>query len=89
MTTEDLLLSLLASLLWQQDTVDVGKHTTSSNSDTSEQLAQLFVIANCQLNVTGHNTSFLVVTGSIACQLEDLSGKVLQHCCLQQVGKTV
>ncbi len=68
--------------------MDVGKHTTSSNSDTSQQLAQLFVIANCQLDVTGHNTSLLVVTGSVACQLKDLSSKVLQHCCLQQVGNT-
>ena len=33
--TENLLVSLLASLLWQKDTVDVWKHTTSSNGDTS------------------------------------------------------
>ena len=78
----DLLFSLLASLLWQEDTVDVGKNTTSSNGDTSQQLAQLLIIAYCQLNVARHNSSLLVVTSSVACQLKDLSCKVLQDRCL-------
>ena len=43
----DLLFGLLASLFWQEDTVDVGKNTTSSNGDSSQQLAQLLVIAYC------------------------------------------
>ena len=30
-----LLVSLLASLLWQKDTVNVGEHTTSSNGYTA------------------------------------------------------
>ena len=33
--TDDLLVSLLASLLWQKDTVNVWKHTTSSDGDTA------------------------------------------------------
>ena len=78
----DLLFGLLASLFWQEDTVDVGKHTTSSNGDSSQQLAQLLVIAYCQLNVARDNPSLLVVTSSIACQLKDLSREVLQDCCL-------
>ena len=78
----DLLFSLLASLLWQEDTVDVWKNTTSSNSDTSQQLAQLLIIAYCQLNVARDNSSLFVITSSIACQLKDLSCKVLQDCCL-------
>ena len=82
-----LLLSLLASLLWQQDAVDVGQNTTSSNGHTAEQLAQLLIVAHCQLDVAGHNAGLLVVTGSVACQLKHLSCKVLQNCCLQQKHK--
>ncbi len=78
----DLLFGLLASLFWQEDTVDVGKNTTSSNGDSSQQLAQLLIIAYCQLNVARYNSSLFVVTSSIACQLKDLSRKVLQDCCL-------
>ena len=78
-----LLLSLLASFLWQKHTVYVGQNTTSSNGDTAKQLAQLLIIAHCQLDVAGHNTSLLVVTSGIACQLKHLSRKVLQYCCLQ------
>ena len=79
-----LLFSLFASLLGQQDTVNVGKHTTSSNGDTTKQLAQLLIVAHCQLNVTGHNTSLLIVTSCVACQLKDLSCKILQDCSLQK-----
>ena len=84
-----LLISLFASLLGQQDTVNVGKHTTSSNGDTTKQLAQLLVVAHGQLNVTGHNASLLVVASCIACQLKDLSCKVLQDCGLQQSDQRI
>jgi len=67
---------------WQEDTVNVGKHTTTSNGDTSQQFAQLLIIAHCQLNVARDNTSLLVVTSGIACQLNNLGRKVLQDCCL-------
>ena len=77
--TRDLLLSLLASLLWQEYTVNVGQHTTSSYGHTTKQLAQLLVIAHSQLNVARHNTCLLVVTSCVACQLEDLSCQVLQY----------
>ena len=79
-----LLLSLLASLLWQKNAVDVGQNTTSSNGHTAKQLAELLIVAHCQLNVAWHNASLLVVTGCVACQLQHLSCKVLQHGCLQQ-----
>ena len=64
--------------------MNVGKNTTSSNGDTSQQLAQLLIIAYSQLNVARDNPSLLVVTSSIACQLKDLSRKVLQDCCLHR-----
>ena len=84
-----LLLSLLASLFWQEQTVNVGQNTTSSDGDTAEQLAQLLIIAHCQLDVAGHNTSLLVVTSGVACQLKHLSRKVLQYCCLQSTSPDI
>ena len=77
------LISLLASLLGQKDAVNVRKNTASSNGHTAQQLAQLFIIAHSQLNVAGHNTGLLIVTCGIASQLQHLSRKVLQYCCLQ------
>ncbi len=62
-----LLLSLLACLLGQKHTVDVRQHTTSCDGHASQQLAQLLIVANCQLDVAGHNASLLVVTSSVAC----------------------
>ena len=59
----------------------VGEHTTRGDCDLAQQLAQLLVIANSQLNVTGHNPGLLVVPGCIASQLQDLSREVLQDCC--------
>ena len=78
-----LLVSLLASLLWQKYTVDVGKHTTSSNGDTSKKLAQLLIVAHSQLDMARHNTCLLVVTSCVASKLQDLSRKVLQYGSLQ------
>ena len=59
----------LSSLLWQKNTVDVWQDTTSSDGDTAQQFAQFLVVADCQLDVAGHDTSLLVVTSGITCQL--------------------
>ena len=66
------------SLLGQQQAVDVGEHTTLGDCDASQQLVQLLVIAHSELDVAGVDTVLLVVTGSIASQLKDLSGKILE-----------
>ena len=79
-----LLVSLLASLLGQKHTVDVGQNTTGSNGHTAKQLAQLLIISDCKLNVAGDNTSLLVVTGCVTSQLENLSSKVLKDSGLQR-----
>ena len=68
---------LLLSLLGQKDSLDVGQDTTLGNGDTREELVQLFVVADGKLQVTGDDPGLLVVTGSIASQLENLSSKVL------------
>ena len=59
--------------------MDVGENSTSSDGDSSEKLVQLLVIADGQLDVTGNDTGLLVVTSSVASQLQDLSGKVLKN----------
>ena len=68
---------LLLSLLGQEDSLDVGQDTTLGNGDTREELVQLFVVADGKLQVTGDDPGLLVVTGSIASQLENFSSQVL------------
>jgi hypothetical protein len=72
------LFSLLA-LLGQQHAVDVGHHTASGDGHLAQQLAQLLVVADGQLDVAGDDAVLLVVAGSVASQLQDLGGQVLQH----------
>ena len=74
--TKHLCLGLLR-LLGQEDSLDVGEDTTLGNGHTGEQLVQLLVIADGQLEVAGDDPGLLVVPGSIASQLEDLSSQVL------------
>jgi hypothetical protein len=76
---KDLLL-LLGGLLGQQHRVNVWQDTSRGDGDLAQQLAQLFVVAHSQLDVAGHDPGLLVVTGSVAGQLQDLSREVLQDC---------
>ena len=59
--------------------MDVGKYTALSDGDVAKKLVQLLIIADGQLEMTGDNTGFLVVTSGVASQFEDLSSKVLEH----------
>ena len=72
----DLSLGLLG-LLGEEDGLDVGQDTTLGDGDTGEKLVQLLVVPDGELKVTGDDSGLLVVTGSVASQLEDLSGEVL------------
>lgn len=58
--------------------MDVGKNTTLSNRDTTEELIELLIIAHSKKDVTRNNTSLLVITGCIASQLKHLSSKVFK-----------
>jgi hypothetical protein len=58
--------------------VDVGENTTGRNGDAAKELVQLFVVLDSKSDVAGHNTTLLVVTGSIASELKDFSAKVLE-----------
>ena len=70
-------LGLLLGLLGQKHGLDVGEDTALGNGDSSKQLVQLLIVADGQLQVTGDDPGLLVVTGSIASQLKNLSGEVL------------
>jgi len=72
-------LGLLLTLLGQENGLDVRQNSTLSDGDAREQLVQLFVVADGELEMTGDDASLLVVTGSVAGQLEDFSGQVLHN----------
>ena len=69
-------LGSLLRLLGEEDSLNVGEDTTLGNGDTGKKLVQLLVIPDGQLQVTGDDPGLLIVPGSIAGQLEDLSCEV-------------
>ena len=69
---------LLFGLLGEEDSLDVGKDTTLSDGDSREKLVQLLVISDGKLQMSWDNSGLLVITSSIASQLEDLSSEVLE-----------
>ena len=73
----ELCLGSLLRLLGQKNSLDVGEDSTLGNGDSGKQFVQLLVITDSKLKVTGDDPGLLVVTGSIACQLKDLSSQVL------------
>ena len=64
-------------LLGQKDGLDVRQYTSLGDGNTCQKLVQLFVIPDGQLQMARVDSLLLVVTGSVASQLEDLSCKVL------------
>ena len=73
-------LSLLlgaGGLLGQKDSLDVGEDTALGDGDSGQQLVQLLVVPDGELEVTGDDPGLLVVPGSVAGQLKDLSREVL------------
>ena len=65
-------------LLGQQNCLDVGQHTTLSNGDSLQELVQLFVVSDGQLQVSGNDSSLVVVSSCVSSQLQDLSSQVFQ-----------
>jgi len=59
--------------------MDVGKDTTLGNGDVTQKLVQFLVIPDGELKMTRDDTGLLVVTGSIACQLEDFGCEVFEN----------
>lgn len=58
--------------------VNVGQDTTLGDGDVTKKLVQLLIVADGELEVTGDDTGLLVVTGSVASKLENLSSQVLE-----------
>ena len=80
MKKKDLVL-LGVVLLGQQNSLDVGKHSSLGDGDTCQKLVQLFVVPDGQLKMARIDPLLLVVTGGVASQLEDLGSEVLHHGC--------
>ena len=57
--------------LGQEDSLDVRQDSTLGDGDSGEQLVQLLVIPDDQLEMTGDDPGLLLVTGSVASQLEE------------------
>ena len=70
---------LLFGLLGQEHSLDVGQDTTLSNSNTSQKFVQFFIISDGQLQVSGDDSGFLVISGSVTSQFQDFSGQVFQN----------
>ena len=69
----------LLGLLGQKNSLDVGKNTSLSDGDAGEEFVQLFVIADSKLKVTRNDSGLLVVTSSVARQLEDFRAQIFKH----------
>jgi hypothetical protein len=46
----------------------------------TKELVQLFIVLDCQSNVTGHNAALLVIASCVSSELQDFCAQVLQHC---------
>ena len=67
------------ALLGEEHGLDVGQNTTLGDGHSGQKFVQLLVVADGQLQMTGDDSGLLVVTGCVACQLQDFSGQVLQN----------
>ena len=68
---------LLLGLLGEEDSLDVGEDTTLGNGDSREEFVEFLVITDGELEMTGDDPGLLVVTGSVASELKNLSSEVL------------
>ena len=58
--------------------VDVRQNTTLGDGDVTQKLVQLLIVSDGELEMTGDDTGLLVVSGSVASQLEDFGSEVLK-----------
>ena len=68
----------LGGLLGQKVLVNVGQNTTLGNGDMSKKLVQLLIVSDGELQMSGNDTSLLVVTSGVTGQFENFSSKVLE-----------
>lgn len=58
--------------------MDVGQNTSLSNGHVAEQLVELLIVSDGELQMSGNDTTLLVVSGGVSGQLENLDGEVLK-----------
>lgn len=58
--------------------MNVWQDTTLCDCDVSEKLVQFLIVSDGELKMSWDNTCLLVVSGSVASQLEDFGGQVLK-----------
>ena len=68
-------------LLGQEDSLDVGQHTSLGDGNTCQKFVQFLVVSDGQLQMARVDPLLLVVTSGVACQLEDLGSEVLHNSC--------
>ena len=66
------------TLLGQKNRVNIRQHTSRRNSNIAQKFVQLLVVLNSQGQVTGHDTTLLVVAGGVTCQLENFGREVFE-----------
>ncbi|CDW71611.1 UNKNOWN [Stylonychia lemnae] len=73
-------ITLLAlTLSWEEEDVDVGEDTTAGNGSVGHEFVELLVVSDCELDVSGDDSSLFVVLGSVSGEFEDLSSEVLEN----------
>ena len=68
---------LLALLLGEENGVDVRKHTSRGDGDSTHEFIELLVVADGKLDVARDDAALLIITSGISGQLKDLSAEVL------------
>ena len=58
--------------------MDVGKNTSSGNSNSSQELVEFLIVLYSKSDVTRDNTALLVVTSGVSGEFENLGTEVLE-----------
>ena len=58
--------------------MDVWEDTTGSDGSVSHESGELLVVSDSELDVSWDDSASSVVSGSVTCELEDLSGEVFK-----------
>ena len=59
--------------------MNIGKNSTSSNSNSSKKFVQFLVVLNGKSDVPGDDTRLLVVTSGISGELKNLSSEIFEN----------
>ena len=68
----------VASLLGEEDGLDVGEDTTLGDGDTAEELVQLLIVSDGELKMSWDDSGLLVVSGGVSGQFENFSAEVFE-----------